>query len=531
MIPLKSLKMKVQALLVSLLLLTAVQPVAHVHAAVPSTMSYQGILKDNSGNYLTGTYAMVFKLYSASSGGSALWTETQSSVSVSSGKFNVVLGSVTPISVDFTADYWLGITVGADSEMTPRVKLNTIGYAFMAQKVVDGFTQTQHDALSHRNIEGVKENTTLIAKTNFKIDAYSAAVANNMGAMMVDVFTDASGINAGSSSDYVWRSSPNYDVIVNTGGIDSNTVLMLHGNGTNGSTSFTDSSSGGKTVTANGSAQVSTAQSKFGGAAASFTGSSGTYLTVPDSADFNFGTGNFTVDFWVRFNAITVEDGLIGISNTASGQDLNNTFILRIDAGNSSNMQFYLRSGGTTLIDQTVAHGMSTGNWYHIALIRGWGGNANSWAVTVNGSSIMTFTSSATVPDFTSNLRIGDDPRAGNSPLNGYLDEIRISKGVARWTSGFTPPTSEYTTPASSATVISNTYTQNSAPIEAMIIADETLGTGSIAYSVSRDNGTTWTTCTKETVCSISSQPSGTNVKWKAVITGDAELNGVAVAV
>ena len=64
-----------------------------------------------------------------------------------------------------------------------------------------------------------------------------------------------------------------------------------------------------------------------------------------------------------------------------------------------------------------------------------------------------------------------------------------------------------------------------------MLMADETLGTGAITYYVSRDNGTTWTVCTKETVTSISSQPSGTQLKWKAVITGNAELNAIAVAV
>ena len=64
-----------------------------------------------------------------------------------------------------------------------------------------------------------------------------------------------------------------------------------------------------------------------------------------------------------------------------------------------------------------------------------------------------------------------------------------------------------------------------------MIIPSETLNTGSINYYVSRNNGTNWTALTKETVVNISSQPSGTQLKWKAVIKGDAELDGIAVAV
>jgi len=82
-----------------------------------------------------------------------------------------------------------------------------------------------------------------------------------------------------------------------------------------------------------------------------------------------------------------------------------------------------------------------------------------------------------------------------------------------------------------SATIVSTVYSVFSAPTEAMVTADETLGAGSVTYYVSRDNGTTWTECAKDTVTSISAQPTGTQLKWKAVITGDAELNAIAVAI
>ena len=68
-------------------------PFSSNEAAVPKLMTYQGILKDSSGNFLTGTYSIAFRIYSASSGGSAVWTETQSSVSASSGKFSVSISS------------------------------------------------------------------------------------------------------------------------------------------------------------------------------------------------------------------------------------------------------------------------------------------------------------------------------------------------------------------------------------------------------------------------------------------------------
>ncbi len=83
---------------------------------------------------------------------------------------------------------------------------------------------------------------------------------------------------------------------------DPNTKLLLHMDGSNGSTNFVDSAQS-RSVTANGNAQISTSQYKFGGASGYFDGS-GDYLTVPDSSDWTFGTGDFTIDLWVRFSAL-----------------------------------------------------------------------------------------------------------------------------------------------------------------------------------------------------------------------------------
>src|SRR3990167_11271454 len=79
---------------------------------IPKQISYQGVLKDASGNILTGDFAMTFKIYNDPSGGSALWTEIQT-VSVASGLFSVQLGSINPITtVPFDREHYLGITIG-----------------------------------------------------------------------------------------------------------------------------------------------------------------------------------------------------------------------------------------------------------------------------------------------------------------------------------------------------------------------------------------------------------------------------------
>jgi hypothetical protein len=101
-------------------------------AAPPETMSYQGVLNDGAGVPVAdGTYSLTFKIYDQATGGTALWTETQS-VLVEGGIFNVILGSVTALAVPFDDPYWLGTSVAGDPELTPRVELASAPYAFRA---------------------------------------------------------------------------------------------------------------------------------------------------------------------------------------------------------------------------------------------------------------------------------------------------------------------------------------------------------------------------------------------------------------
>ncbi len=98
--------------------------------AAPSYINYQGRLVDTTGNPLTGAQSIVFKLYSVPSGGTALWTETQS-VTPDNGIFSVSLGGVTQLPAStFLADtLYLGVTIGADAEMSPRTRLLSAPYA------------------------------------------------------------------------------------------------------------------------------------------------------------------------------------------------------------------------------------------------------------------------------------------------------------------------------------------------------------------------------------------------------------------
>lgn len=207
---------------------------------------------------------------------------------------------------------------------------------------------------------------------------------------------------------------------------DTDTKLMLHMNGVDGSTTFTDSSTAAKTVTANGNAQIDTAQSKFGGASGLFDGS-GDFLTVPDSTDWDLGTGDFTIDFWIRFNATGSTVDFISRQDTQ----------FRLGVTNSGDVYWFIE--GNERWTRTAA-GFSTGVWYHLTFTR----SGTTVRVFKDGTALgSTGTSSDNI------AATGDLYIAGNSGgglnVNGWIEELRWVKGTAIWTSNFTPPSAEYT--------------------------------------------------------------------------------------
>ncbi|HEX9656251.1 MAG TPA: hypothetical protein VGB89_04955, partial [Bacteroidota bacterium] len=98
-------------------------------AQVPRTLSYQGLLTDSLGTPLPdGSYSITFRFYPTSSGGSASWQEGKL-VQVLRGVFSTTLGDAIPITLPFDMQYWLGVQVGSDPELSPRMKINASGYS------------------------------------------------------------------------------------------------------------------------------------------------------------------------------------------------------------------------------------------------------------------------------------------------------------------------------------------------------------------------------------------------------------------
>lgn len=232
---------------------------------------------------------------------------------------------------------------------------------------------------------------------------------------------------------------------------DFYTVSLLHCNGTDTSTTFTDES--GKTWTANSNAQIDTAQSKFGGASGLFDGT-GDYINASDSADWWLDDGSnsnkWTIDFWVRFNG---DPGTSEMGFVQQRVDNNNFWGLYLL---NNALIFRVQSGGAGIVVHSETWNPATATWYHIACVKD---GTNGYTSYVDGVSIGNTIDTDPIPDFAGGIRIAlyTNTAGTSSYLNGWMDEIRISKGFARWTADFTPPTKEYE-PASTGNVAVSPY-------------------------------------------------------------------------
>lgn len=201
---------------------------------------------------------------------------------------------------------------------------------------------------------------------------------------------------------------------------------LLHMQGVNNWTTFTDSSSNALTVTANGNAKTTTSDFKWGSACGIFDGV-GDYLSIAASSAMDFGTGDYTVEMWVKWSYIPNAQTLIDFGN--------GTTYLRIDGGNT----LYVFDSGAFVINAATITQLSAGQWYHIALVR----SGTSRTVYVDGSSIGSGTRSGSAGSSSITTKVGARYDSALA-FNGLMQDLRITKGVARYTATFTPPSAQF---------------------------------------------------------------------------------------
>jgi hypothetical protein len=215
----------------------------------------------------------------------------------------------------------------------------------------------------------------------------------------------------------------------------SNVVLLLPFD-----ENLTDYSSVQKTVTVVGGAAVSAIQKKYGAQSLHLNGSTD-YITSPSNTDFDFGTGDFTVEFWlftpVAWTSQPASSSVIGKKLS----DSTNGWVIYRDGGAPSklNARIGLQNNFYTASTPTA------NTWEHWAVTRQ--GTTLRWFK--NGVLDATGSSSVDISDTNALLKIGEADSWSGSYLNGYLDEIRVTKGIARYTTNFTPPQSFFTVEAS----------------------------------------------------------------------------------
>ena len=224
----------------------------------------------------------------------------------------------------------------------------------------------------------------------------------------------------------------------------SATSLLMHMDGTNGSTAFIDAT-GKNAITRVGDTQISTAQSKFGGASAYFDGT-GDRLTLPANTAFAFGTGDFTIECWFNVSSLATNKGIFQLSNSSNYYTSNTASILMSTYQGKITINLMAISAQTSLT-------VTDGSWYHVALVR----SSGITKIYINGGLRTEVGTSGAITDSNnySYAYLGIGAYGSSSTVlptqtwNGYIDEFRITKGIARYTGNFTLPTTAFYNTAS----------------------------------------------------------------------------------
>lgn len=211
-------------------------------------------------------------------------------------------------------------------------------------------------------------------------------------------------------------------------------VLLLPMDGTNGSTTFTDLSPLSQTVTASGTAAITTAESKYGGAAGDFDGSG--YLTVGGTSDFKFlhdKTESYTIEAWIYPTSVT---GRRAIVETAAAS-AESGVLLELN-GDSLSLSIYRGVSGSLTTSSAGASSVTINTWQHISasvttsdiklFVDGVLKVTTSWSLAGSSASHQT------------TLTIGADNISVVGNFAGYIDDLRILRGEALYDTTFTPP-------------------------------------------------------------------------------------------
>lgn len=205
-------------------------------------------------------------------------------------------------------------------------------------------------------------------------------------------------------------------------------TLLIHCDGPEGSTTFEDSSQYQRTIVPAGNAKITLADAKFSGSL--LLDGSGDYLSISQSNDFAFGTGDFTVETYVRFTSLR-SSRLLTNRETQGGAS--GTWALNINPTSFGFTEVIVGEPGIM-----VNYAWETNTWYHIAVSR----VSGILYLFVNGTLVGSGSFTRNLSNASYNLHIGTSPN--ETYVHGMMDEIRITKGLGRYVSNFTLPSAPF---------------------------------------------------------------------------------------
>jgi hypothetical protein len=219
----------------------------------------------------------------------------------------------------------------------------------------------------------------------------------------------------------------------------SNVALLLHFNGSNDSIAFKDSSNNNLSVWRTNSARISTIQSQFGGSSLFLEGTN-SYITTPSNINTEFGTGDFTVEAWVYISTTPNGEAFVSDQFTGGSNPVSLAFgFCGLTPGTSGSNIFFGNYSGTSW-SGVVATGQTVtlNTWTHLAAVR----QSGTLTIYRNGTSIASGAFPAAIGT-AEMIYIGRrwDSAGTRSFTHGYIDEVRITNQIARYTANFTPDT------------------------------------------------------------------------------------------
>jgi hypothetical protein len=338
-------------------------------------------------------------------------------------------GASTGSLVFFDGEAWRGVDTGSTSGVA--APYNTV------LPVISGTTR-EGETLSTTNGTWLQSPTSYIYQWKRDGVNIASATASTYVLTASDVGTNITvAVTATNEVGGTTATSAAVGPITSADASWSSVVLLLGLDGSDAATTTTDESpTTPHTITFNGNAQLDTAQSKFGTASVLLDGT-GDYLSAPNNADWEFGNGAFTIECWVRKNGGTTGTFLScwGGSNATRSWTLNwTTFGLEF---------FYIHGPSTTQrTAQYTGWAPQANTWHHVVVDRAAGGTIRVYADGVKGGD---YAETDAINSGGGDLNIGQTTSTGIE-FNGWIDEVRITKGVARYNSeaGYTVPTAAF---------------------------------------------------------------------------------------